>query len=60
VEHVLLEMVQKIMDLDVLPSLQIATTILQALISRCPKVGLNTFALMIIYLDESWIPWHVV
>ncbi len=50
VEHVLLEMVQKTMDLHVLPSFATITIIFDFWMS---KGGVDIFALVINYLDES-------
>jgi len=52
-EQVLLKMVQKTMDLHVLHSLETTTTIFTSFDLWMSKGCVNTFALMINYLDES-------
>jgi pyruvate/oxaloacetate carboxyltransferase len=55
-EHVLLEMVKKTMDLHVLLSFQ-TTTIISIMFDLLMfRGGVDTFALVITYLDKSWIP----
>jgi hypothetical protein len=53
VEHALLKMVQKTMDLHVLHNLETTTTIFTSFDLWMSKGGVDTFALVIIYLDES-------
>ncbi len=52
VEHVFLIMVTKTMDLHVLPNLEFATTISTSFDFWMSKGGVNTFVLVINYLDE--------
>jgi hypothetical protein len=44
------------MDLHVLPSLTIATTVFASFDLWMFKGGVDIFALLINYLDERWIP----
>ncbi len=53
-------MVQKTMDLHVLPSLTIATTVFASFDLWMFKGGVDIFALLINYLDERWIPWDAI
>jgi hypothetical protein len=52
-------MVQNTMDLHVLPSLEITITISTSFYLWMSKGGVDTFALVINYLDENLIPQHV-
>jgi hypothetical protein len=56
----LFEMVQKTMDLHVLPKLKTITIISTSFDLWMSKGGIGTFALVINYLDEVWTPMHVV
>jgi len=53
VEHVLPKMVQKTMDLHVLHIFETTTTIATSFDLWMSKGGVDIFALMINYLDES-------
>jgi hypothetical protein len=55
-EHVLHEMVQKTMDLHVLLGFQTTTIVVIRFDLLMSKGGVDTFALVINYLDTSWIP----
>ncbi len=55
----LLEMVQKTMDLHMLPNLETITIVFASFDLCMSKGGVNTFVLIINYLDEGWTPRHV-
>ncbi len=60
VEILLPKMVQKTMDLHVLPKLETTTTIFVNINLQMYKGGVDIFALVINYLDESQTPRHVI
>jgi hypothetical protein len=53
IKHVLFEMVQKTMDLHVLPNFAIVTIVFCNFDLWMSKGGVDIFASMITYLDES-------
>jgi hypothetical protein len=53
VEKMLLEMVQKTMDLHVLSNLETTTIVFASFDLWMSKGGVNTFVLIINYLDEG-------
>jgi hypothetical protein len=55
-EHLLPEMVQKTMDLHVLFNFQTTTTVSIRFDLLMSRGEVDTFALVINYLDKSWIP----
>jgi hypothetical protein len=55
----LLVMVKKTMQLHVLPGLAKATTLSANFDLWMSKGGMDTFALVINHLNESWMPQHV-
>jgi hypothetical protein len=59
VEEVLPAMVKTTMQLHVLPRLAEATTLLASFDLWMFRGGMDTFALVINYLNESWMPQHV-
>jgi hypothetical protein len=56
VEEVLPAMVKKFVQLHVLPRLAKATTLSASFDLWMSKGGVDTFALVINYLNESWMP----
>jgi hypothetical protein len=52
-EHVLLEMVQKTMGLHMLPNLEIAIIVFTSFDFWMSRDGVDIFALVVNYLDES-------
>jgi hypothetical protein len=56
IEEVLPTMVKKTMQLHVLPRLVEATTLSASFDLWMSRGGVNTFALVINYLNESWMP----
>jgi hypothetical protein len=56
IEEVLPTMVEKTMQLHVLPRLVEATTLSTSFDLWMSKGGVDTFALVINYLNESWMP----
>jgi len=59
VKEVLLAMVKKTMQLHVLPELAKATTLSTSFDLWMSRGSVDTFALVINYLNESWMPQHV-
>ncbi len=59
VKEVLLAMVKKTMQLHVLPELVKATTLSTSFDLWMFRGSVDTFALVINYLNESWMPQHV-
>jgi hypothetical protein len=59
VGHVLLEMVQKAMDLHVLLNLEFIAIVLANSDLSMSRSDINMFTLVINYLDDGWIPRHV-
>jgi len=52
-------MVKKTMDLHVLPNLETTTIVFASFDLWMSRGGVNTFVLIINYLDEGWTPRHV-
>jgi hypothetical protein len=60
VEEALLAMVKKTVDQHILPNLQIAATILASFDLWMSYGSVNTFVLVIIFLNEAWVSMHVI
>jgi len=59
VKEVLLAMVKKTMQLHVLPKLAKVTTLSTSFDLWMSRGNVDTFALVINYLNEAWMPQHV-
>jgi len=53
-------MVKKTLDQHILPNLKIATTILASFDLWMSHGSVNTFVLVIFFLDEAWVSMHVI
>ncbi len=59
-EEVLSAMVKKTLDQNVLPNLKTIITILTNFDLWMSRGGGDTFVLVIIFLNETWVPMHVI
>jgi hypothetical protein len=59
VEEVLLAMVKKTMDHHVLPNLALAIVVYASFGLWMSRGGVNTFALVINFLNDNWVPMHI-
>ncbi len=60
VERFFPTMVTKTMNMHVLLNLGFAILFLVVLNPQCPKGGVDTFALVMNYLNDTWTPRHVI
>ncbi len=60
VEEILLAMVKKTLDRHVLPNLKFVITISASFNLWMSHDGVDTFVLVIIFLNEAWVSMHVI
>jgi hypothetical protein len=60
VEKMLPTMVKNTLDQHILPNLKITGTVLTNFYLWMSRGGVDTFALVIIFLNEAWVPMHVI
>jgi hypothetical protein len=60
VEEMLPTMVKKTLDQHVLPNLKITTTISTIFNLWMFRGRVDTFVIVIIFLNEAWVPMHVI
>jgi hypothetical protein len=60
IEEMLLAMVKKTMDHDVLLNLTFATIVLLVLTYEMSHIDVDTFTLLINFLNDNWVPMHVI